>query len=252
MAANINIPFVAAMQADGTATLQTQFQEEWNFSGTPDAIFAGALPQDVIDAFLLSQEADSGVIIHNVTMQNSSAFQAALASALIASTVSTADDELTAGSKYATAGAVGKTLQEYIVAWARQEIDADLTSNTISANIEANEVENLAIDISAGAADGAENMYDGLVGLSQELRNVVASQLPSGRYNDAGESFQTVLPLVTGDKMTFRFNVNSSITITENPQDLTGGANATTVSSPGIGSGYGVSTRLVEVVLTKA
>ena len=250
MAANINIPFVAAMQADGTATLQTQYQEQWNFSGTPDAIFAGALPQDVIDAFLLSQEADSGVIIHNVTMQNSSAFQAALASALIASTVSTADDDLS--GKYATAGAVSKTLQEYIVAWARQQIDADLTSNSISANIEANEVENLAIDISAGAADGAENMYDGLVGLSQELRNVVASQLPSGRYNDAGESFVTVLPLVSGDKMTFRFNVNSSITITENPQDLTGGANATTVSSPGIGSGYGVSTRLVEVVLTKA
>jgi hypothetical protein len=254
-AAIVNVPFVGTMNNAGTATLQTVQQETYNFTAAADVVLSGALDADIIGAFQLSEETQtSGTVVLNVAMRNESAFKAALRNALQSVTVSTADGDLT--GQYATLGAIGVDLEDYIVAWARQQIDADLTANTIGAAIEASEVESLAItDFSANAFDAAGSMYSGLNSLSADVRRLVATQLPSSRFP---ETFSDALPLVSGDQMVFRFNVNPSITVSENPQDLGGAADggasgsASAGAGPGVGVGYGVDARVIELVLTKA
>jgi hypothetical protein len=182
-------------------------------------------------------------------MRNAALFKAAMKAALESVVVSEIDSAL--AGQYATAGAVGVGLEAYIVAWARQQIDADLASNTIGAAIEASEVEALAItDFSANAVAASTNMYDGLVGLTGDVRRLVATQLPSSRFP---ETFSDALPLATNDKMVFRFLVTSTITVSQNAQDLgtAGNDGATAGAGPGVGSGYGVDNRVIELTLTK-
>lgn len=262
--ATINVPFVATMNADGTATLQTVQQEEYNFTDAADATLVGDLSSGIINAFQLSQETQtSGTVVLNVAMRNPTAFRNAMTAALQAVTVSVADTDLS--GQYATAGAVGKLLKEYIIAWDRQEIDTNLTSNTIGAAIEASEVQNLDItDFAMDASAASVDMYDGLDALNADVRRLIATQLPSSRYNtDASgtalsEAFGDSLPLISGDKMVFRFYVNSNISITEDPQDLGGASDggaygtATAGAGPGVGTYYGVSVRTIELVLTLA
>jgi len=252
-AAIVNIPFVGSMNNDGSASLQTVKKETYTFTAAADVVLSGTLSDDIIGAFQLSQETQtSGTVVLEVAMRNESAFKTALRNALQAVTVSTADADLT--GQYATAGAVSKSLEEYIVAWARQQIDDDLNRNTIGAAIEASEVENLAItDFSANAFAAAGNMYAGLSALSADTRRLVATQLPPSRFPD---TFTDALPLASGDKMVFRFNVDTTIEVLQDPKDLganDGGADgsASAGAGPGNGTNYGVDVRVIELVLTK-
>lgn len=254
MPATVNVPFVGTMNNSGTADLQTVQQESFTFTGVANAVLSGVLSPDIIGAFEMSQEEQtSGTVVLNVGMRTDTLFKAALKAALETVTVTSADNDLR--DQYAIAGASSKTLQEYIVAWCRQEIDNDLTTNTIGAAIEASEVENLTLSNFANDASGAAvSMYDGLVGLSADTRRLVATQLPSSRFP---ETFSDALPLIDGDMMVFRFNVNPTIVVSEKIQDLggstDGGAAGTAAAGagPGVGSGYGVDQRVIELVLTK-
>jgi hypothetical protein len=261
MAQTVKVPYCGAMSTSGTANLETVVQQQYSFLGSPDVILNGTLSQTIIDAFLVSQESQTnGTVALHVTMQNESAFKAALRDALLSVTVSAdgVDAELT--GQYLTAGGSTKSLEQYLVAWARQQIDADLAANTIAAALEASEVINLAItDISQNAFDAAGDMYSGIGLLPAIERDVIASQLPNSRYtvNGTTESFSGTLPLIPGDKMIFRFNVSTVITVTDTPIDLAAGdsnvdGNITPGSAPTQSSGYGIENRVIELVLEKA
>jgi hypothetical protein len=225
--ANINVPFVAAMDASGNAQLETVKQETFNFTGAADATFTGVLTPEIISAFTLSQEASGSTVELNVAVANLSG---ALTTAL---------------------GAVrdnGVSITQYLTSWAQDQIDADLASNTIGAGVEASSVKNLVLEVDASGAGIA--MEDGITGLSAAVRRLIATQLPSSRFP---ETFSSALPVATGDSMTFRFIASSTVIVNQDAQDLGGAADgATAGAGPGVGSGYGIDSRTIDVVLTKA
>ena len=226
--ANINVPFVAAMSADGTAELETVKQETYNFTGNAHATFTGALTAEIIAAFTLSEEGSGSTVELEVAVAN---LKDALTTAL--GVVKDANNA---------------SITDYLTGWAQGEIDADLASNTIGAGVEASAVKNLSLVVDASGA--AEAMEDGIDGLTAGVRRLIATQLPSSRFP---ETFSSALPLISGDSMTFRFIASSSVTVSESAQDLDGAADGATAGvGPGVGSGYGIDSRTIDVVLTKA
>ncbi|NDE18239.1 hypothetical protein EBZ80_25310 [bacterium] len=228
-AANVNVPFVAAMSADGTALLETVKQETYTFTGSAHYNYTGVLTPEIIAAFTLSEgAADSAaqldVDVAGLTAPLTAALEAARAS-----------------------------IEADLTAFAQSEIDADLASNTIGAAVEAEAVKNLVLSIDTSGAAAA--METGIAALSAATRRLIATQLPSTRFPEA---FSTALPLVSGDSMTFRWNASTNITVSEDAQDLggaaDGGADGTAAAGagPGVGTGYGVDVRVLELVLTKA
>jgi hypothetical protein len=260
----INIPFVAALQSDGAANLQTVQAATFTFAGDADVVLAGALTANIINAFTISQEdpSDSTVSLV-VTMANQAAFRDALAAAMAAATISTADDEIHVKYKDVASGeggGVGNSLENYIKAAIHTDVITALASNTIAAELEASDVGAVTLDDFAGDCSGAANaMWEGLDALNAELRVVVATQVPNSKYTEDGEGFTSTLPLTAGDKMVFRFILNSNLTISESAQDKTNGEGTADGAGPGVGN-YGGATanilassaRVVELVLTVA
>lgn len=242
MSVNVNIPFVAALQSDGAANLQTVQQDTYTL-GVPDVILFGDLSSNILNAFLIAHEdaSDSAVAL-SVTMQNKEAFVAALAAAMQAATISTADAAI--HSKYSGASAVqgagtgtGLSLENYIKAAIHTDVIVALNNNTIAAELEASDVQ--AITLGTYAADcsaAAAAMWDGLDGITDSLRRVIATQVGNTRFTDASEGFTSTLPLVSGDSMTFQFNLNSNLTISEDVQDVVSGAGTNNGSGPGVGT----------------
>lgn len=246
----INVPYVAAMAATATGQLETVKQESHSFTGDADIVYTGSLSQDIINAFVLSQEeAGATGVDLSVAMTSDTAkidaFKAAMKAAIEGAAFSSEASALVA--PYAVAS---DNLKGYLEKWVRKEIDSDLSSNTIPDELEAQAIKSVVVDISAAAADGALNMWNGMVALGQDLRDLIATQLPSSNYSP--EEFSDALPVAAGDKMVFRFTISTTATITESAQDVTG-ANGTAGSGPGVNAAhYTVSTRLLELQLTKA
>jgi hypothetical protein len=261
-AVTINIPFVAALQSDGNALLETVRAATYAFGVSADVVLIGDLTSDIINAFLISHEDSSNELVSlDVTMQNSAAFRDALAAAMQAAYIFTADPAI--HPKYSGAtevqgagSAVGFTLQQYVKAAIHTDVITALASNTIASELEASDVQDISLGNFAGDCSGAAAaMWTGLDGLDAGLRRVVATQVPNSKYTAAGEGFTSAIPLVAGDTMVFRFNLNSNLTIAGSPQDLTSGTGVTDGTGPGVGSytdgtTLASATRIVELRLS--
>lgn len=258
--ATVNVPFVAAFNGTGAAQLETVKQETFTFTDSAHVILNGTLTQDIIDGFILSQEASGSTVKLDVAMATGAAktaFEAGLKAALKNATIASEANPLS-GVYTITVGS--DKLEQYLVQYSRSEIDADLATNTISAALEASAVKNLAYanhDSECESAAGA--MWSGLEGLSADIRRLVATQLPKGNF--PVENFSPALPIMNGDKMVFRFNATLNVGVTEDARDLgaspdtetgVGSAAAPAGAGPGVGIGYGIPNRIVELVLTKA
>jgi hypothetical protein len=261
---NINVPFVAPLQSDGAANLQTVQQDTYAL-GAADVVLTGVLSPEIINAFLISHEdaSDSAVAL-NVTMQGKNDFMNALSAAIKAATISTADAAI--HPKYTGPAAVqgagthnGLLLVNYIKAALHTDVIVALNNNTIAAELEASDVQEITLpDYDADCLAAAEDMYDGLVGIEESLRRVIATQVGNTRFTDVSEGFTSALPLTSGDSMTFQFNLTSNLTISESVQDVVSGADTNNGSGPGVGTYLpstsnilGSNTRVVRVRLVK-
>ena len=270
MAQTINIPFVAALQSDGTANLQTVQAATYAFAAAANVVLSGVLSAGIINAFAISHEdsSDSTVSL-KVDMVNQAAFREALAAAMAAATISTSDSAIHVKYKDVASGeggGVGNSLANYIKAAIHTDVIAALDNNSIAAELEASDVGAVSLTQFAEDCSGAAHaMWTGLDNLADDLRVVVATQVDNARYtaNGPAEGFTPTLPLNSGDKMVFRFNLNSNLAISEDAQDITNGTGVTDGSGPGVGTYTSVGTstsgttlasgaRVVELVLTKA
>jgi hypothetical protein len=222
---NVNVPFVAAMQANGTALLETVKQETYAFTGAAHYSYNGTLTPEIIAAFILSENTSDSVAELDVAV---SGLTTPLTAALMAAKAA---------------------LETDLTSFAQSQIDADLAANGVGAAVEAEAVKELSLAVDASSA--AQAMEDGIAGLSADVRRLIATQLPSSNFP---ETFSTALPINAGDSMTFRWNASTTITVSEDAKDLGGdeGVGAVAGAGPGVGSGYGVDNRVIELVLTKA
>lgn len=251
----INVPFVAAMSASGTAALETVQADTYAFTASADIVYKNTLPADVIAAFVLSEEAAlNGTVALNVTMSGRAAFATALKGAIDAAELDSQASPLAAPY----AATAKESLVAYLQHFAASAIDGHLADNGIPGALEANMVKNMAVSVASQA--GAEAMYDGLAGLSGEVLRLVATQIPKANYP---EVFSSALPINSGDSMVFRFNITNTVTVSEDAKNLTtlGGADGAQANGSGPGvvgpsktaaGHYTVGNRVLELILTKA
>jgi hypothetical protein len=268
MSVNVNIPFVAPFQSDGAADLQTVISDTYAL-GAADVILTAStgLSAAIINAFVISHEdASDSTVALSVTMGDQGTFAAALAAAMQAAAITTADAAIHSkytGAEVQGAGtAVGLSLEKYVKAGIHTDVIVALNNNTIAAELEASDVLPITLDDFAGDCLAAANaMWEGLNELSPAMRRLVATQLDNSKYvSDASEGFTAALPLESGDSMTFQFTLNSNLTITNDPQDLTtegGATNAGTGPAAGtypspITGVLGSTGRVVRVICVKA
>jgi hypothetical protein len=243
MATNINIPFVASMQSDGQADLQTVKATPF-LLGAAKTILAATLSSDIINAFEISHEdASDGTVSLNVTMKDKAAFVAALKAALQAATITTVDEDIHLKYRNVTSGegaGEGNTLENYIKAAIHTDVIVALANNTIASELEASDVQPVTLDNFADDCETAATaMYEGLEGIGDGLRRVIATQVSNAKYTEDGEGFTSALPLVSGDSMSFQFSLTSNLTISEQATQL-----ATNDDEAGEGPGVGTYTDL--------
>lgn len=258
--ASIGIPISGSFTVDGSGSLQTLPQETFTWTGA-DATFGGEMTVATFKSFfVLDQDVSDGVATMNVSMKSdaSGAFVNSLVSLL------TGDAKYVSGTDPAgfsqPAMSATSTLEAYLKSYAQAQLDADIAANGIPNNVEAENITGLAYneflaDASAGVVALWTNMK--AADMTGPL-NIIARQIPRARYQLNPDTFNTELMVQQDDVITFRFNVDQTFTINENKAAATAasgdGASGTGTSAlngyPGVGSGYGVDARAIDLKIT--
>jgi hypothetical protein len=260
---NIGIPIAGSIDASGTATLETLPTESFTWTGA-DVTIAGEMSANTFkNAFVLSEETDNGVAELTVAMalDGSGIFMAALKALLDggAKYVDAAGGDPAGFSKAAMVEG-SSTLQAYLESYAQAQIDADLASNGIPANVEAEHVINLALShFGDDASAGVVALWNAMNAANKSANmNIIARQIPRSRY---GEEFASDLKVMAGDVITFRFNVTQQYKVSQKEADATGAGVLAELGTPaepiypGVNGAYGayfVNSRAVDLKITLA
>ena len=206
------VPFVAAMDASGSAAFEYVQQETVSITGidyTFDAQLSSANSKKLLEAFTVSGNGPADSFL--VTLSNSADLQAVLASVIN-------------GADEAKNGAADATSQ--LIA----DLHAGLTA-AIGTDTLINTVENLdvtAVDVTIDAAGGAAAMAAGLTDAKCDL---IYTQIPEAALNlykkggsgtDQEDQVTDALPLQQGDVITFVFDVDLSDVVPTKTQVNTG------------------------------
>lgn len=265
------VPFAASLVGTGgTGKLETIDANTFSWNKTADADFAGSISVSAMqDLFAVSEVSDSAADMTVAIVPSKEAnFEAAIMKALKAGNAETA--KLTHGGE-ATANDYNKvilnssTVKDYMLNVAQYDIDTDLGSaDGIAAGLAAEQVKSLLLpnfDIDASTA--AISMYNGLADAGAgNLRKIIALQYGNVAYLSSNDGTDVVdpkkIPFAAGDKVVFRFLVDQSYNISQDPKALTsspaGGAvtavNDTSSLFPQ--TGYNVGQRIIDLTLTLA
>jgi hypothetical protein len=230
---NINCATVGSIDADGTAQMEVLTMHTVVLDASDQQFFVTA---DPFTYFTLAEEASgSSVATLNVSV-DASGLKTALGGWLTGGAVSNA----------------AQNVETYMIEYLRDEINALIGADGVGAALQASVIKDLAFaQYATDAQSGADWLVDTLEADDHSLK-LIALQFPEGRFP---ETFSSSLPAQSGDSLTFQFNINSTITVSDSVQDNVdpnppGSNNAT---NPSIGSTLDViRSRIVHIIATKA
>lgn len=214
---NVNMPYVATINADGTLTIETIKAQSYQLTAA-DLEFNAYLLNGVFKSFMVSDEISGATALLNVDLNKG------LSGEWVAEFIrnlqyapSAPSDEGVAANAAPAPNAV--FLQAWLEGIARSSLADELVSNGVAAALEASDLSPLEItNFAEDASAGAVNMWDGINGLTPQMRSLIATQVHNESYMDIShnaEVMQGLLPVRAGDSITFQFIVNQQYTVSE-------------------------------------
>lgn len=238
VSADITMPFSASFDTAGTGTLETVKQQFFAWDASADATFTAPMSLTAFkNAFVLSQEeeGDSGAALEVA--------------------VTTDDGKITAFKNALTASLQLADMRSWLQDEANTAIQAFIGTNGVPAALEASAIvfglTNFDQDLAtADISTGAAAMWTAISGGSDNLRRLIALQLPKEKYP---AEFSSELPLIGGESVLFRFHITQKYvsSIVESAVDLIGETDPahTDGAAPTFIKGYELS-KIVDLKVT--
>jgi hypothetical protein len=218
----INSPFQGSITANGTAEIETVEQQSYSIIGGAHYHIEYDIA-DVLACFTVSEETDpsSNVLLNvDVGAGKLGDLKTALAAAFQGGSVT--NGSLTTVAPAPSAG----VLIEAVLAAVHEGIfNASLDENGVNAALEASAVKDHKFtDFSGNVETGCNTLADDINDAgAADSRRLLALQFPVSRYNAlSAETFSSVLPFASGDKLRIRFTVDSTFVLSNDPQTLVG------------------------------
>jgi hypothetical protein len=258
MSATVVAPFVGTLAASGSGSVESQKPAAVVISGIEYRYEANIdVSHALLTAFTITDaDPSDGQTGVSVTL-DAAAFATALAALMGSAAGGPITGPLSAGAAYGAALGTS-TLSQTLVSEVTTEIADALNVNGVLEFLEANAVGNLSITVND--ASGAESMANG-INNANDLKTMFL-QIPNRTTVITNETdpSSNKLPLAVGDKLSFVFDLNTSVAISQTDVDAPADDNAQNAdvgvssgNAPDLGlTSFTTAARRVEFLLTVA
>ena len=257
---NVNMPYVATINADGSLTIETIKHQSYQLTAA-DLDFSAYLLNGVFKSFMVSDEISGATALLNVDLNVdlSGDFMKGFIRNLQYAPSVPSDQNVAIDAPPAESAVF---LQAWLEGVARSALADELVDNGVAAALEASDLSPLEItNFEEDASAGAANMWNGINGLVPQMRSLIATQIQNKSYMDISmnaEVMQGLLPIRANDTMTFQFIVNQQYSVSELQKNvgpdaggMVGvGETAYNMNTRPLGT-YGVGSKRINVIMKR-